>query len=121
MAVFTEEEQVRVAEEIPRNGEAFETQPVLALPGYVSPSYAKIRELAGILAKAFPKGVFVCLQQDMAMALGNALSLLLPPDTPILCLDGLAPTGQCYLDVGNPVGPCIPVVIKTLVFERGSL
>ena len=121
VAVFTEEEQSDLPAQIPQKGGAFETQPVLALPGYVSPSYAKIRELAGILAKACPKGVFVCLQQDMAMALGNALSLLLPPQTPILCLDGLAPTGQCYLDVGNPVGPCIPVVIKTLVFERGSL
>ena len=121
VAVFTEEEQERLMEEIPRKEEAFETPPVLALPGYVSPTYAKIRELAEILARTCPKGVYVCLQQDMAMALGNALGLLLPPQTPILCLDGLAPGGQCYLDVGNPVGPCIPVVIKTLVFERGNL
>ena len=121
VAVFTEQEQEDLPGQIPQKSKAFETQPILALPGYVSPSYGKIRELAGILAKACPKGVYVCLQQDMAMALGNALRLLLPPQTPILCLDGLAPAGQCYLDVGNPVGPCIPVVIKTLVFERGSL
>ena len=57
----------------------------------------------------------------MEMALGNALSLMLPDGVPILCLDGLAPAGQSYLDVGNPVGPCIPVVMKTLVFERGNL
>ena len=118
VAVFTQQEQESLLTEIPRKGGAFEIQPVLALPGYVSPSYGKIRELAGILAKACPQGVYVCLEQDMAMALGNALSLLLPPQIPILCLDGLAPTGQCYLDVGKPVGPCIPVVIKTLVFER---
>ena len=121
VAVFTEEEQEDLLEKIPQKGQAFEAAPVLALPGYESPSYGKIRQLADTLARACPQGVFVCLQQDMAMALGNALSLLLPPKTPILCLDGLAPTGQCYLDVGSAVGPCIPVVIKTLVFERGNL
>jgi len=121
VAVFTEEEQEDLLEKIPQKGQAFEAAPVLALPGYESPSYKKIRQLAAALAKACPEGVYVCLQQDMAMALGNALSLLLPPKTPILCLDGLAPTGQCYLDVGSAVGPCIPVVIKTLVFERGNL
>ena len=95
---------------------------VIALEGIASPRYRQVQEMAQKIASAVTAGpVLLCLQQDMAMALGNALSLLLPPQTPILCLDGLAPTGQCYLDVGNPVGPCIPVVIKTLVFERGSL
>ncbi len=121
VAVFTAQEQEDLTGQIPKKVDAFETPPVLALPGYESPTYGKIRELAKILAEGCPQGVFVCLQQDMAMALGNALSLLLPPQTPILCLDGLAPTGQCYLDVGSAVGPCIPVVIKTLVFERGNV
>ena len=121
VAVLTKQEQEDLPRQIPQKKEAFETPPILALPGYESPSYGQIRQLAKTLAQTCPQGVYVCLQQDMAMALGNALSLLLPPQTPILCLDGLAPTGQCYLDVGNPVGPCIPVVIKTLVFERGNL
>ncbi len=101
--------------------QSLEGTAVLAIPGYASPSYKQVRALAGILAESCPAGVYVCVQQDMAMALGNALQLLLPQSVPILCLDGLAPDGQCYLDVGSPVGPCIPVVIKTLVFERGSL
>lgn len=121
VAVFHEKEQEELALHIPQKQRAFEAVPVLALPGYESPSYGQIRALAKTLAQACPEGVYVCLQQDMAMALGNALSLLLPPQTPILCLDGLAPAGQCYLDVGVPVGPCIPVVIKTLIFERGNL
>ncbi len=121
VAVFTQQEQENLLEKIPQKVAAFETTPILALPGYESPTYAQIRDLAGVLARACPKGVFVCLQQDMAMALGNALSLLLSPEVPILCLDGLAPGVQCYLDVGKAVGPCIPVVIKTLVFERGNL
>jgi ethanolamine utilization protein EutA len=121
VAVLTEQEQEVLPAVISQKRRAFEATPVLALPGYESPSYGQIRALAKTLAQACPEGVYVCLQQDMAMALGNALSLLLPPPIPILCLDGLAPTGQCYLDVGVPVGPCIPVVIKTLVFERGNL
>ena len=121
VAVLTEQEQEVLPAVISQKRRAFEEVPVLALPGYESPSYGQIRALAKTLAQACPEGVYVCLQQDMAMALGNALSLLLPPPIPILCLDGLAPTGQCYLDVGVPVGPCIPVVIKTLVFERGNL
>lgn len=121
VAVFTEKEQEQLGQLALPKQQAFEEKPILALPGYVSPSYSKIRELAKTLADTCPEGVYICLQQDMAMALGNALSLLLPPQIPILCLDGLAPAGQCYLDVGTPVGPCIPVVIKTLVFERGTL
>lgn len=121
VAVFTEQEQENLSAVIPQKQGAFEQTPILALPGYESPSYEKIRSLAKTLTRTCPEGVYVCLQQDMAMALGNALSLMLPDSVPILCLDGLAPAGQSYLDVGNPVGPCIPVVMKTLVFERGNL
>lgn len=92
---------------------------VLALPGYESPDYGQVKRLAEKIAAGCPNGVYVCLQQDMAKALGNALQMLLP-QKPILCLDSLAPQEQSYLDVGLPVGPCIPVVIKTLVFRQGE-
>ena len=121
VAVFTKEEQEDLKTHMPSRVQGFESVPVLALPGYESPSYKKVCRLADTLASLCPKGVFVCLQQDMAMALGQALRLRLPKEVPILCLDGLAPQGHSYLDVGKPVGPCIPVVMKTLVFERGNL
>ena len=91
---------------------------VLALPGYDAPGYAEVIKLAERIAKAANgKGVYVCMEWDMAKALGHALALRLPADTPILCLDRVQLTGESFLDVGTPVGPCLPVVIKTLVFS----
>ncbi len=95
---------------------------VLALPGYESPTYAQVKALASLLAENCPPPIYLCLQQDMAKALGHALQLCLPKDTPCLCLDHIAPSPESFLDVGRPVGPCIPVVVKTLVLqERGNL
>ena len=54
----------------------------------------------------------------MAKALGNALSLRLPKDTPILCIDGLSISEGSYLDIGAPTGPSLTVIVKTLIFEK---
>jgi ethanolamine utilization protein EutA (predicted chaperonin) len=54
----------------------------------------------------------------MAKALGNALSLRLPPDTPILCIDGLSIGEDSYLDIGAPIGPALTTITKTLIFEK---
>lgn len=92
---------------------------VIAMGGDAAPDYNSLRQLAQILADAAgQRPVYVCLQQDMAKALGQCLSLLLPPDRPCMCLDKLIFGPESYLDVGQPVGPCFPVVIKTLVLDR---
>ena len=78
----------------------------------------EIQALAGELSKDADGPMYILLEQDMAKALGQALAARLPKETPILCLDGLRVGQDSYLDVGLPVGPAIPVVIKTLVFER---
>ena len=89
---------------------------VLAMPGIVSPSYAQVCALAeGIIAGTQGRGVYVCLEADMAKALGHALCLHLPPGTPCLCIDRVRLQEDSFLDVGAPVGPALPVVIKTLV------
>ena len=91
-------------------------QVVLTMPGPQAPTYEQICRLAGELAeRRKDEPVLVALENDMAKALGHALSLRLPKDTPILCIDRVKLTGDSYLDIGNPVGPCLPVVIKTLV------
>ena len=95
-----------------------ETTPVIALPGPFSPGYAGIRDLADCLAQALPGPVYLCLEQDAAKALGQALALLLPPETPILCIDRVKLTSESYLDIGTPAGPALPVVVKTLILNR---
>lgn len=91
---------------------------VLAIPGYASPGYAQVKTLAETIAKGFGnRPVMVCMEADMAKVLGHCLRLLLPADRPCLCMDGLSLAAGSYLDVGEPVGPTLPVVIKTLVFK----
>lgn len=88
------------------------------LPGHASPDYGRLTRLAQKIAQGMgTHPVYLCLEQDMAKALGQRLFLHLPEGHPILCLDGLRLTEQSYLDVGQPIGPCYPVVIKTLVLE----
>lgn len=60
----------------------------------------------------------ICLEQDMAKALGQALALRLGPNAEILCIDRVKVGEGSYLDVGAPVGPALPVVVKTLVLGK---
>ena len=91
-------------------------QAVLAICGITAPDYSYVRRLARILAEGFgERPVLVCLEQDFAKALGHCLRLILPENRPCLCIDGLSLGMGAYLDVGQPIGPAFPVVIKTLV------
>ena len=92
---------------------------VLALKGIESPTYSQITELADMVSDAVGvKPCYIALQADMAKALGNALKLRMPEGTPILCIDRVVLPPQSYLDIGAPVGPALPVVVKTLILER---
>ena len=64
-----------------------------------------------------PSPVLVAAEADMAKALGQAIALEGREDG-VLCIDGVKLGDGDYLDVGNPVGPAFPVVIKTLILER---
>ena len=93
--------------------------PVLALPGLPSASYGQIQTFAERIAAGVPDGpLFLALEQDMAKVLGQALALRLDSHRPILCLDRLRLEEGSYLDVGAPVGPALPVVIKTLILSQ---
>ncbi len=92
---------------------------VLAVPGIPAPSYAQIQALADKIIHSRPQGpIYVCLEQDMAKALGQALAIRLPKDTPILCIDRVKLSQGSYLDVAAPLGPALPVVVKTLILKR---
>ena len=87
--------------------------PVLSFPGSTG-NYQQICRLAEGIAGAKVSPLYVSVVQDMAKALGQALSLRCP-DRGVLCLDRLQLEEGSYLDVGQPVGPAFPVVIKTLI------
>ena len=62
--------------------------------------------------------LIVAVEQDMAKALGQAIALCRTPEDGILCIDRVRLKNGDYLDVGNPIGPALPVVVKTLILER---
>ena len=106
-------------ESIRRALERQEGTAVLAMPGVPSPGYREVAALAEEIAGGVSgKQVLVCLEQDMAKALGQALALRLGRPAEILCIDRVRLEEGCYLDVGAPVGPALPVVVKTLVLGR---
>lgn len=96
-----------------------DTHSVLALPGFSAPGYHRVVALAEGLSRGFgARPVYVAVEQDMAKALGQAMALRLPKETGIVCLDSLQLSPGSYLDIGEAVGPALPVVIKTLVLQQ---
>ncbi len=122
VAVFTGQEQQ--SRELPaliarRMGSKDAETVVLAMPGFSEPTYDKITALADAIAAGTEgKSVYVCLESDMAKALGHALCLRLPAQTPCLCIDRVRLGEESFLDIGAPIGPALPVVVKTLVLSR---
>ena len=97
---------------------ALETQEegaVLSFAGRKAPGYREVAAMAETLAESTGGSVRICLEEDMAKALGQALALRLGPRAEILCIDRVRVPEGSYLDVGAPVGPALPVVVKTLV------
>ena len=91
---------------------------VLSLSGYPSPSYEQVQALAKILvAGSQNKELLVCTETDMAKALGHSIRLL-SPNKPCLCIDRIKLQNESFLDIGKPVGPALPVVIKTLILSQ---
>ena len=64
------------------------------------------------------KPLYLAVERDMAKALGQALALYLGPNASILCIDRVRLRAGDYLDVGAPVGPALPVVVKTLILGK---
>lgn len=92
---------------------------VLALRGLSSAGYAEVRDYAEQIARGFAgRAVRVCLEQDMAKALGQALALQVDASQSILCIDRVRLRAGSYLDVASPIGTALPVVVKTLILER---
>ena len=92
---------------------------VLALEGMESPSYDQLRQLAERILEQHRGGMLIlALEQDMAKALGQLLALKLGKEAKILCIDRVRLEEGSFLDLGAPVGPALPVVVKTLVLSN---
>ena len=116
VAVFSREEQD--APEFARcirQRLAESDQVVLFLDRTQTPSYQEVKDLAKKIAESQVSPLYIAVQADMAKALGQALYLQLSPDAPCLCIDSVVLGEGSYLDIGLPVGPALPVIIKTLV------
>lgn len=100
-------------------------QIALAIRGMSNPTFADIQRygqgivegLASLVAEQIP--IIVMVDEDMAKALGHALSAHLPEDYPFICLDSVKVENGDYVDIGLPVaeGAVLPVIVKTLVFN----
>ena len=91
-----------------------------ALPGVRSPTYAQVQQMAAEISH-LPQPIYLCLEQDMAKALGQAMALRLGRDAEILCIDRIRVHPGDYLDVAAPVGPAFPVVVKTVVLQKRDI
>ena len=93
---------------------------VLALPGFAEVHYSQVAALADEIADNWRSShpIIIALQTDMAKALGNALTLRLPKEQAILCIDQVQLDENSYLDVGSPLDYAIPIVVKTLILSN---
>ena len=101
------------------SGDSPQEEPVIvSMEGIPAPSYRQVAELAeAVLARVSPP-ILLCLEQDMAKALGQALAVRLPRNAEILCIDRIRVGEGSFLDIGAPVGSALPVVVKTLVLSK---
>ena len=92
---------------------------VLFLPSVENLSYGKLTAVAEQILRHFREGTLVvAAAQDLAKSLGQCLALRMGRDAKILCIDRVFLEEESYLDVGMPVGPALPVVVKTLILSR---
>jgi len=99
-------------------GISYEETVVLSIAGEERFSYDRVRQLASQIVQQVKGNIYVALQADAAKALGQSLCLLLPPERTICCIDRVKLTPDSFLDIGAPVGPALPVVVKTLILSQ---
>ncbi|MEE1353428.1 MAG: ethanolamine ammonia-lyase reactivating factor EutA [Acutalibacteraceae bacterium] len=96
------------------------------LKGPVSPGFREVEGIADLLAPVIAEkgrqgAVFpVVVEHDFAKALGQSIRRRVGREVPVLCLDGIHCKTGDYIDIGAPVGGgiCVPVVVKTLLFQK---
>ncbi|WP_369698850.1 ethanolamine ammonia-lyase reactivating factor EutA [Paenibacillus pedocola] len=94
----------------------------VSLPAFIPGTYPVIRRIASAAAEASlrngMKVIILICENDIAKAVGNVIHLLTRGEQRCICLDQVAVRHGDYIDIGFPLdGDCIPVAVKTLVFQ----
>lgn len=100
----------------------------IALESPAEITYACIRDLAEGLYKGMQnylryRGVLiVVVGADCGKALGQCLDIVSNHNIELVCVDQIDVDEGDYIDIGSPImgGRVVPVVVKTLVFEKGN-
>ena len=98
---------------------------VIAMNGPIDPTYSQLERLAAALAagleRALPAGspILIVTLQDVAKALGQLLRQKTGKRS-VVTLDGIEIDSGQFIDFGVPIlhGMAVPVIIKTLIFEK---
>lgn len=100
-------------------------QVAIAFLGKKRTGFLEIQELADALINGAQEVIeseyplIVIVENDIGKVLGNALSVKLQHQKPIICVDRIHTSGGDYVDIGEPIagGQVLPIVNKTLVFN----
>ncbi|MEG2638110.1 MAG: ethanolamine ammonia-lyase reactivating factor EutA [Clostridiales bacterium] len=91
-------------------------------------TYKCIRDLAEGIYKGmadylrYRAVLVVVLGADFGKALGQCLDIVTNHTVELVCVDQIQVDEGDYIDIGSPImgGRVVPVVVKTLVFEKGN-
>ncbi|MFD2615734.1 ethanolamine ammonia-lyase reactivating factor EutA [Terrilactibacillus laevilacticus] len=100
----------------------------LYLSGIDYCSYEKLKKIVNILENIYSqylpnqKNIVIICQNDMAKALGHALSIRLNGKVNcLICIDQINIQHGDYIDIGQPLpSSIIPIIVKTLVFTSDA-
>ena len=110
---------VRYSDDLKKEIRKFDENVIIALEGAETARYRDVIKLAEEILRNRPHGaIYVCAEKDIAKALGQALSIKAGAEREILCIDSVKPASESYMDIGEPIGPALPVVVKTLVLSK---
>lgn len=117
-----ESDYSQIRERMERFQKIHGTQEVaFSIRGPESPSYSQILLIASQIAEFYrnkKRAVVFIIENDFAKALGQTTRMFLGNETSMICLDGIRAGNGDYIDIGKPIGGTVPVVVKTLVFQK---
>jgi len=97
------------------------TSVAIAFKGPKSPIYLQIKAMSKSIVEAFKNRsspIIVIVENDFAKALGQSISNLLKGSKGVICLDKIKVDNGDYVDIGKSISKVVPVVIKTLIFQK---